>query len=453
MAKNSTFVLSTITPVRTPVNVSSETLAFDLKANNLTLPLRGQPFDGAFSHQFKVDDIEWRDGYVDLNHDAIPPTFRPLLKRRIPIEDRDKSFADLKQLKADTGLVILRAELYFFDSTVGLMRLDFGLENEQASVDLTTIATSQTDKLVTRIACVVYEKIVCPELARNGDLPLDDWIRGQKTGRRSIEPFAPPKFTSGYNSDWVFWTGRCLIVEHSSVTPEQKKQLLSWASCLQEELFKNGDDNVFIGSGNCLVLSANDEPEEVATTFFRAAALCQIYYAFLKMYEDTFCSALHRMADTEKVRLKDWRKLKALISETGRQLELLTFLKLEFQAVVRGVQGKRKALVEHFVSSWKMPELEGAALERAGFIRERLVRIREERRSAQARAIELMLSLIGGIAVIDLALSLTEASKDLPDDSIPGILDLFALVPADTSLYVALIIVIAFAAYTYFAKK
>jgi hypothetical protein len=52
-----------------------------------------------------------------------------------------------------------------------------------------------------------------------------------------------------------------------------------------------------------------------------------------------------------------------------------------------------------------------------------------------------------------LALSLTEASKDLPDDSIPGILDLFALVPADTSLYVALIIVIAFAAYTYFAKK
>ena len=445
-------LFSTITPVRTPLNISSETLSSDLKRGGHSLPLIGKEFDGLFSQHLIAEGIDWENGYGDLNRDALPETFQPILKRRIEIESGDKAPSYLREFKRANGLKLTCAEFYLYDNTIGLIRLDFTLNVAQDESDrLSQLASTQTDTELSMIAQAIYQQFIFPDLARHTNLLAGNLLTNEQTACNQESLFGKLEFVDECRDELLLWTGRCLIVEKEHINPIQRDKLLQWANCTEEDLFNAGDETIYIGSGNCLMLTK--DIESASQSYFRAASLCQIYYAFMTLYDGVFKESLRELLSLEKLRRKGTRKSDALLTQTGRRLELLTFLKLEFAEVLRGVQGKRKILVDHFVSGWQMNELEGATSQRADFIRERLERVSEERRAAQSRTIEMILAAIGGIAVIDFALSISDTADSIRADAVPGLVDLFRWIPPDVSLLLATGFVAALALYVYYVNR
>ena len=136
-----------------------------------------------------------------------------------------------------------------------------------------------------------------------------------------------------------------------------------------------------------------------------------------------------------------------------RTLDHLEFTRLEFNDALVGVQAGRSRVVEITCEAWKLRDLIESALERTALIRSKISRLLEARKTELNRSVELILSGIGGVALIDLFISLTTASRELGEDNIPGLLDAFLWLQPDGSIALSTVLLLAISTYIYQAKR
>lgn len=442
------FRLNTITPIRAPINLESEDLAgFDFQAR-APLPLTGDSFDQLFSAIGEPSALNWSYGYGSLENDLCPRFFRPLFKRDIRFADGTNEQEIINAFCTKWKLTLACAELYIFDDTLALLRLDFERPPGENPFDLVTREQqSSFDAAVSVLASALYHELIYPNFVKAKpklEAINNDDIRFRK--QADFDVFNDIHFDDQEhkNERHVLWTGRTILVSETNLPATEKAALLDWAACPKDgELKDIGLGKAHIGSGNCLVIAEGDL-NSAATEWFRAQSLCQFYNAILSTYNAILKRILLQIGTLEKRGLRKGRRANALLQSMTKRLDHLSFVSMEFGESRRGAQNHRRQILDTTIDAWELDKVADGALEMAEFARKRLERLESRRRSKQNRSIELILTAIGGVAVVDLFLSLAEVShtEAIRQDGVPGVLDAFAALPPDGWIWGAIAIVL-----------
>eukprot|EP00003_Mantamonas_plastica_P021623 TRINITY_DN352_c0_g3_i1.p1 TRINITY_DN352_c0_g3~~TRINITY_DN352_c0_g3_i1.p1 ORF type:complete len:424 (+),score=30.00 TRINITY_DN352_c0_g3_i1:1771-3042(+) len=408
----------------------------------------------AESNTLKSFPWPWASGYGTLEHDNLPALFLPFGCYSIGTEGISLP-ADISALLTDHGGSIEHCNLYLYDDTVALLQLDVAFQTSETQLcDLLT--DHSLDGALSALAKLVYEQAVYPafhkyasefgKARRKEAAGYVEYLRDPK----KLTVFKDVSFDSEEPPEpYVLWTGRYVVAQPEALDGPLGDSLQAWASYTgpRDTLL---EERQFVGSGNILALA--EDAESQSANWLRGLSICQLYNAILSIYGGILKSSYSELNDyaSSRRRSKDLHKL---MQDITRTLDHLEFTRLEFNEAVIGVQAERVNVVRATYSAWNLEELIQGSLERTSLIRSKISRLLEARKAQLDRSVELILAGIGGVAVIDLFISLTTASRSLRRDDIPGVLDVFEWLQPDGSIALSTTILVLISVYIYLAKR
>ncbi len=445
-------LISTLSPIRSPLSVTSEYMAYSQQTHDLTFPLQGKNWDHLFVKDgIFVRELNWDNGYGTIDNDILPPFFQPLFKRCFEKLLRQICPCELDQLTKQFGFSLSRAELYIFDDTIALMRIDFSFDKPDDTCLMAQIL-SDMDLALSQFAKDAYCKVIFDLFREN----IDSIVKINNTAVRFTNPNKFPIFSdlnfskmTVPSDELVLWTGRTLIVNEQNLSSQERRSLLDWAKCDEDNLQTFAQHAVYIGSGNALTFS--NDSASICHHLLRALTVCQFYYAVQHTFGGILKSTLldlSRLEDKSNI-----SRATTLLHKMTKRLDHLDFIQLEFEDVKRGMQAERAFFLQHAITNWRIEELEQNALKRASLIRSRVERVKEKHQTKISRSIEMILAAIGGISIIDFVLSLSSNAENIRNDNIPGMIDFFGWLQPDITLWIASFIVIAIAFIVYHGKR
>ncbi|GHD49459.1 hypothetical protein SAMN05216429_11231 [Marinobacter persicus] len=446
----------TLSPVRSPISADSERRAADALKQmaeagcDAGAPLNLLPE----TDTLRRFEWPWTNGYGTLEHDNLPAFFQPFACYSVAMDDTPLP-ADIGELLADNGGVIEHCHLYLYDDTVALLQLDVAFDTREPGL-VELLAGHRLDGALSRLAKWVYKHTVYPTFHQYA-LGFDKRKRYKDAGAvsylrdpKKLTVFRDVSFDSPDAPDtYVLWTGRYVVTQPSALNGPLGDSLRLWASYTgsPEALL---EARQFVGSGN--ILAVADDVESQANNWLRGLSVCQLYNAVLSIYGGILKSSYSELNDIAGSRRRS-KDLHRLMTDITKTLDHLEFTRLEFNEAIIGVQAERAKVVRATYAAWNLGELIEGSLERTGLIRSKISRLLEARKSQLDRSVELILAGIGGVAVIDLFISLTTASRGLERDDIPGVLDVFEWLQPDGSIALSTTILVLISFYIYLAKR
>lgn len=457
MPTDTPLIIRTLTPLRAPLSTESELRASASLSPDAD-PDASQGFlDQIFTRQLSAEPVAWSNGYGTISNDNLPVFFQPLCKRRLVLSNFAESTPHIQEFCAQYDATITACELYIFDDTISVLRLDVALPGCESASLQTALSDGTIDQSLSNLTTEIYDAVLFPEFC--------DYVAGfkaliqQKPDTLDLQLINPAQFKIFKDVSFkhgekpaatnVLWTGRTVIAGTTTRNTALGHALCNWAKC-DEPFCQDTDAGHYIGSGNILVYS--DDGEECEQDWLRTQLLCQYYNAILAVYSGILKRTYSNLTVADSRRLSG-KRLNRLLSDITRSLDHLSFTQLEFNDARVGTQGNRTKIVDDTCEAWRLEQLIDSAIQRASFIRERLNRMLEQQKAAVNRSVELILTAIGGVALIDLFITLTNSSRNLPEDTIPGVLDLFKQISPDGSISSAVAILILVSIYVYLAKR
>lgn len=448
--------LNTITPVRSPIATESESRAAD-EAGGVHDEVDGLPCVlKSLSDRGVLEFFEWpwHKGYGTLSHDNIPKYFLPIACYRININNKKI----ISNIEGSTGISkedVNCCNVYLYDDTVALLQVDFvfNVEDEQA---IERLRRPCFDQSVSDFSRILYNDFIYPEFQY-----LEDFFTNSKKNFCSFPPiklknpenfsiFRDVTFSKGSAPrPYVLWTGRCMVVHRNLMNSELGDVLCDWVSFSgsKEDLLSCGHA---IGSGSILVVANDLDAKQ--DDWLRGLLVCQFYNAFLSVYGGILKSNYSLINDYFGKSVMKKKDLSILMKKITKSLDHLEFSRLEFKDMVVGVQAGRELVVGQVCDKWKIYSVLDGVIERAGLIRSRIDRLILAQSNKVNRSVEAILFGIGGVAVVDLCLSLIIASKELGKDRFPGLLDAVSIMDPDGSLLISSGFLLLMAIYIYRAK-
>lgn len=456
MSSHRRLTVRTLSPLRSPISADSERRAADAVLDS-SVGLERQKImpDSEMLESFVWP---WANGYGTLDHDNLPVFFQPFACYNVKVDISTCSEKLLNILKEHSG-EIEACCLYLYDDTVALLQFDVSISEGSRTVgDL--LESKALDGALSECTKSIYRDVIYPEFRNYAN-------KFGKKGERRAAGLNPPFndlrnpneltifrdaiFTAENAPDsYVLWTGRYIAVPLEMLDGELGDSLCCWASYsgAKADLLEKRQ---CVGSGNILILS--DDLARDSESWFRGLSICQLYNGILSIYGGILKSSYSDLNEFNGVGLKKRKKLHTLMSDITRTLDHLEFTRLEFNDALVGVQAGRSRVVEVVCGAWKLEDLIKSALERTDLIRSRISRLLEARKTELNRSVELILTGIGGVALIDLFISLTTASRVLGEDDIPGLLDAFLWMQPDGSIALSTLLLLAISGYIYQAKR
>jgi len=397
----------------------------------------------------------WANGYGTLAHDNLPSFFQPFSCYHVKIDEKVCPESLLALLRKHSGDIVTCC-LYLYDDTVALLQMDVVFE--ASANDMGALLESRVlDGALSECAKNVYRNIIYPEFRRYASSFEKSDTRSTKSALNrfrnpnKLEVFRDVAFSiTNAPESYVLWTGRYIIISPETLDSVLGDSLCRWVSYSGSKtaLLENRQ---MVGSGNILALS--DAPEAAGEDWLRGLSICQLYNAILYIYGGILKSSYSKLDEYAGSSRRKSRELNTLMSDITRSLDHLEFTRLEFNEALVGVQAERAKVVAAAYDAWKLGDLIATALERTDLIRSRITRLLEARTSALNRSVELILSGIGGVALIDLFISLTMASRNLREDEIPGLLDVFLWLQPDGSIALSTALLCVISIYIYQARR
>lgn len=421
----------TIAPVRSPINLFSES-APDVHALMQLIAA-----SNGVSEMARVENIEWQFGYGSLEHDALSPLFRPIIR----IVCNEKLIHQCHQAfsvnNISTDITISDLELRVYDDTVSIMIVDWDCQKSLSDVLQDPEADhheqdARFTELTQLVAEVVNENIWQPILALLSGHAQACWRD-------------PSKFTifSDYNNKQgqLLWVSRVYI---ASGTHQNDRELIHslniWCGADPSAAIENSTQVFHVGSGNAYCLLKSEEL--VYDDILRSLCFMQFYCSVLWLYREQFAGDLVLVSEEYEAKSRNILKL------VQQRLDHLDFFALEYSHSCFGTQGNRRQLIAHIAASWKTEQQFQMIQDWAAVLRARIERHLEAERRFQNRMIQGVLGVIGGLSLLDVALSI-KAMSNQESDNIYGVLDLFSLISADGIIFaaIALALIIGFLVY------
>lgn len=449
--------IRTLSPVRSPISADSERRAAEALMGHAEAHEGGALPPKIISESRVLEEFEWpwANGYGTLAHDNLPVFFQPFSCYHVKIRE-GVCQENLPSLLREHAGEVETCCLYLYDDTVALLQVDVVFEATADELSL-LLESHGLDRVLSEFAKNVYQDMIYPDFreyasrfGKKNNRPLEPSLSHLRNPNE-LTVFRDVAFTTSKAPDsYVLWTGRYIVASPDILDSKLGDSLCRWVSYSGPKTALL-EDRQIVGSGNILVL--NDDPEAVGESWFRGLSICQYYNAILSIYGGILKSSYSKLNEYIDAPRRKNQKLNTLMRDITRSLDHLEFTRLEFNDAVVGVQAERAKVVKVACDAWKLEELIDSALERTNLIRSKITRLLEARKSEQNRSVELILSGIGGVALIDLFISLTTASRDLGEDDIPGLLDAFLWLQPDGSIALSTALLVLISTYIYHVKR
>jgi len=413
----------TLAPVRSPINLISESI--DDLSELIGLISSSNPI----REIAEVKTVGWPVGYGSIEHDALSPMFTPIMRLSVKQKFIDEFYSELNATKAAEEPEISGIEVLVYDDTLSILVInwkslqklsaDFQTDNHNYH-DYENLFTEVTHQIATFLQKHLWHHL--EQLLTND---------GQQCWR------TPPEFTiySDYSKKrgQVLWVSRVLLsgISPEHIQNEQLARFYSWCGASADTVVEDAGDIFFVGSGNVICLS--DRQEGSFDDLLRALCLMQYYCSILWVYRNLLVKDLAILSHSIGAKPNSMLKL------IEKRLDHLDFVELEYAHSSFGTQGKRRQLIEHIASSWKTANQFQMVKGLAQVLRERIERQLDLQRARQNKTIQGILGVIGGLSLLDLALTIKELSR-AEQDKLVGLLDLFSLISTDGIIYSAIII-------------
>jgi hypothetical protein len=412
MTKQSRDRIFTISPIIAPFNTNSEHID-EGKFNSLQNEITGIP---ALNKAFSVSTPDWHFGYGTTSHDDIPFFFRPLAILGVDI-------SEYKQPSA-SGCSPHKVEVHVYDDAIALILIEWSGSPNNIDTDFEAALTAD--------ALLLYRKNICGPLAE-----ASAWLNERPVGETLL--IAPKRFEVRRplleQSEYPMWTARFAIISR------QSSRYNAWYKWVQssvqfEENF--GDFGAMVASGNYLFGYDDSAQRQLGEDIIRAVSFSQ------------FTSAL--LADIQTIMREDLRKLhektnarhhNQWIDLVQKRLDHLEFARLQYDRALLGFQGRRIKIVNAIHAAWRTNAEFENAKSWHDVLKERISRIQSLKRTRNIRILSGLVGFIGALSLIEVAISIKSASRPLKDN-VPGLLDLAGIFPADTIIYFALALIVAF---------
>lgn len=449
--------IRTLSPVRSPISADSERRAAEALLGHPASHEEGVLPPSIIPDSMALEAFEWPwvNGYGTLAHDNLPVFFQPFSCYHVQIHE-EVCPENLRSLLREHSGEVETCCLYLYDDTVALLQVDVVFEATAENL-APLLESHDLDRALSEFAKNVYQDMIYPEFrkyasrfGKKNTRPTDPSLSrlrnpNELTVFRDVV-FSKTKAPESY----VLWTGRYIVVSPDTLDGAMGDSLCRWVSYSGSKQALLEDQQI-VGSGNILVMS--NDPEAAGESWFRGLSICQYYNAILSIYGGILKSSYSKLNEYVEGPRRKNQKLNTLMRDITRSLDHLEFTRLEFNDAFVGVQAERAKVVKVACEAWKLEEVIGSALERTNLIRSKITRLLEARKSEQNRSVELILSGIGGVALIDLFISLTTASRDLREDDIPGLLDAFLWLQPDGSIALSTALLVLISTYIYHAKR
>ncbi|MBZ0335007.1 hypothetical protein [Marinobacter sp. AL4B] len=453
MTHKTTLRIATLSPVRSPISANSEHRA--AKALQGGSGYGGKRLLPA-SDALTSFDWPWANGYGTLAHDSLPVFFQPFGCYDIDTAAAQERSENLARICHEWNGEIEACQLFLYDDTVALLRLDVMIQVDEAML-ATLIESGRLDRTLSDAASDVYGALIypcfqayCREFSgRFGKRKSGDEQQLRDPNKLAVFKDVAFKEITAPDSH-VLWTGRSIVASPEELDQPVGELLRQWAS-YAGSLDDLKQARHYVGSGNILVVG--DQPQDCRDDWFRGLSICQLYNAILFIYGAILKSSYSQLTDLLNAKRTRNGELNRLMANITVSLDHLEFSRLEFKEARAGVQAERARIVEDTCAAWQLDTLISSALERTDLIRSRIARLLEARKSRVDKTVELILAGIGGVALVELFLSLTTASRNLPKDDFPGILDVFLWLPPNGAIALSSALLVAIFIYIYLAKR
>jgi len=414
-------ILNTVTPIKTPFSHIYNTCE---KTSFLTY----------FNNYFILSELQWEYGYGDLTLDNIPSTLQP----KLTLEFNSLIVSFITSFLQNNAVTFKEGKVHFFNHNIAVILLDFEIDEENFISTIDSEFDHKLSGLLENIYTLTLEKPLnllqkTPYTCLNID--MDE----QKKNHINFMINKP-----------VLWTARYLIL------PDKYKSnhnLLSWASIDEINCEGIKNFNFFISSGNGLIFTS--DIYYFLNDFKKTIILPQFYYAFLNNYNDYFETALKRFNSLNKKMFSPKRSVDKLLNKTQEKIENQEYLALSISDAIRGTQGVRSILLQHIFKNWNLKELEEDSAKKTSFLYKKLDTWMKKIIQMQNRTVEVVLSLMGGIALVDFILNLLVSAPVLKNRTIESysIIQFFNKTTADMAIYTSSSLLFLALIYIYFKRK
>lgn len=425
--------IKTFTPVRSPINTQSEIRASFCEQKNKEFKAL---IDSLLCEEFPntLNDTT-QNGYITTQSDNLPNFFMPLYVGKVDLTSIDLEYANTQHWFSVA--TVRNANIHVYDDTLSIIQLE--IELPLSDLILSKIKDKSIEKDLNILNEKIYKKIIHPRF-----VTISSNINGIKK-KFSVHNalIKPDNFTIFndifFNSEVSFdplWTGRVLFLPND-VAERKRQELSNWLEYSLEDI----PTSYKVAPGNIVVFNEN---EVVKDDWSKVLLSLQIYNSYLSVFNDILKEQYSILNDDKVMKNKSLGKL---LNKTKKIVEHINFINLEFNELIVGTQNQRIIYLESVRKSWKLELLTQNTLHRSLLIKDRVSAINEENSYAIRKTVELLLAGIGCLSIIDIFVTLISTSKNLKQDNIIGVFDLFRMVPQDVMSWISIIFVSAILLY------
>lgn len=372
--------------------------------------------------------------YASLSEDHLPLAAQPLFEFVISPDLLVNCLPHqlLRNLAADAAVISCLIEYY--DNTIAICRLtvEFSPEAFEAIGGF-----SRVDEWSTSLCTSVIrynkqqEEAFAKALTRQSRSEGHDFFHARGEFRVFLDRNKTDRAAGGTDALWVT---RVLVQGTDTV---DERSLCQWTQCAAMDggILDLGAGAVALRPGNSVVLKSLSTHE--ADALQRMISLCTYFFVLYAILNQNLKFIYLDMATEKKRALK-------YAHSVARINAYVTFLENEFNDVLMGLQGLRKACAEALLETWEYADLVTAAQQKKDAVSQAIQYAHRQRQNGYARFIEAILAGIGGFAVLEFALNLIVFSRNekVSNDAIVGLVDLTRLAPADGVLYFLLLVLL-----------
>ena len=277
---------------------------------------------------------------------------------------------------------------------------------------------------------------------------FEDAFLARSAARRHRRLFARPKrlrrFSdrnqgSSENGATMLWVNRVLVAD-AEPGPEA---LAAWTQTQARD-----SDWLDLGSMRLLACVGNSVlagplSERDVSVAIDAVALCTFFYVSQDLFRQRLKQLHLEVARAAKGASRTTFSDEAL----GELRDHLVVMEGEFGDCRLGLQGHMREVALRFLEAWNYDALASAVERRRQSLETAWSLLREKRRRRYDGALQSALTVIAGVTVMQFLLSLFASAGDgtIPEDSVPGLIDMARLLSPDLTLHAALLLVLSLA--------
>ena len=428
--------------------------------------------------------------YVDIYEDANTPSPEALILHandtpgsivdscRLSIQKELDSHGDGKSLFS-----IVHGSSYFrvFDNTIAMYEVTLDVHQEYFDDEYEALVLWITDwgnAFMDRIVSQFYGSVLYPMfVALWQDGLKNSWTNiierpGLHKGFPELNPvFEAESYSSGnyrpgnlrtkklpalsadkYKKNRSYIVAQTLWVNRTAftfgLTPEFKSNFLkSWIplstseESIYAEIHKEG--TVFLGWGHNTIDRPNEDP--LCLDAWQALLFVQYYYAAF----ESLNTGLQRYIGASLSTLSK-REIRSL-SDTLREIHTFASMTaIEFDENILNLQSSRRSMALALSSRYHIESLIGAVSKKQEVLSDLINKLFEKSTRSYQQFVELILFSLGGLALIDLSISMSsyvksevgDPSRSPSQDNVWGVLDLIELIPPDVLLTASMLVLI-----------